>query len=739
MISSFVSQLTHSPSPWRTVVLGFALMAGLESAMSQTFTTPEAPFIASPDEEVRTLVIPAGTAEAAQSEIDTFRKQNPDAMLLLEISGPLQVSSTPLKLGSRMLLRLSPAGTISAAANCRADSLIEITDAQWVSISSSGQGPAVLDGGGKVLSGIRVINGGRINFDQLTLSNCGGVGINYQGRDAAAVNEAGSVTRCTFRNNGDGLRVDQTAGFMCLDNTFTGQSGTALSIRSLTSVVSGNTFSGNMAAIRSSSDRGVVTRNVIGDILALELKPDSTGNLVSENRGTKSDLQFVLGGSQHQLFRNDFHGKAIASNQAKEIVLLGNLGIQTDTSATALKIFNPPTFGHPHNNPMIVPGMGRFDLSVPGGKSDKKDIPVVPVDLMVVAEALQLARVEHPDDVIVLKLDGEYISRSGKGLELPPNTCVILEGRILADLGAPLDPLWVRGEAPSQLILMPKTGYCSISGGKLDCGRQAFFPINANTGGITLIEGVTLTSGARDGVNTKGRDSTCPVFVYRCNVLSNNGRGIWAHVATRVHSISNVCSGNRQDGIDLDAGSVAGTALFNVSSGNGRHGVFVEEAISHNMVFGNILHGNAQAGVHVWNEEVEGNTGSNIIAANECYANRRGISVGGRAAEKTAKGNFFFNNVCRHNRLNAILGGNSHATGNYFSQSVVGQSGEQDVLTTPDAFFFNLPATSPSIISQPQPNRSPQSEIMKIEFNLWWWCAANSAILLIVILRGKKR
>ncbi len=46
-----------------------------------------------------------------------------------------------------------------------------------------------------------------------------------------------------------------------------------------------------------------------------------------------------------------------------------------------------------------------------------------------------------------------------------------------------------------------------------------------------------------------------------------------------------------------------------------RHGVFIEEAISHNIVFGNQLNANHQAGVHVWNEEVVGNTGPNLIAA----------------------------------------------------------------------------------------------------------------------------
>ena len=243
---------------------------------------------------------------------------------------------------------------------------------------------------------------------------------------------------------------------------------------------------------------------------------------------------------------------------------------------------------------------------------------------------------------------------------------------------------------------MPKTGYSSVSGGKLDCARQAFFPINAKTGSVAVIEGVSLASGAREGINTKTR-SKDPVFIYRCNVYANGGRGIWAHVCTRVHSIANNCVANNMDGIDLDAGSIDGTALFNTCTGNRRHGVFIEEGITHNIAFANTLNANLQAGVHVWNEEVKKNTGLNVISANECNGNRRGTSVGGRASDMTANQNFFFNNICRDNWLNGILAGNSHATGNFFSQIVVGQSNEEDIVNPEiaEAVFLNTiqPAT----------------------------------------------
>ena len=675
-----------------SLALALTVQSGLAS--EHFFTPAEAAYAVSPTEAIRKLSLVAGTVEAAQKLIDATRKENPDALLLIEATGNLKVGAAPLRLGSRMMLKLSPSAGMTASASSKATALISIAQAETVSVSSAGPGHAVLNGGGnKAITGIVVTGGKRINLDQLSVTRCGKAGINFLGSDAEAVNEAGSVTRCHFGKNGNGLVVDTTAGFMCLDNEFDAQSRTALAIDSLNSVVAGNHFSGNHAAIVSGSDRGVITRNEIGDTAALEFTAASTGNLVSENRGTATGLQLKLAGSKQQLFHNHLQGNATLAPESQEILLVSNAGLQADPAAAGLKLFNPPTFDSPHHDAQIVAGMGRFDLTVPGGISkEPKTVKPEPVDLDVVQKAVDQARTEHPNDVIVLKLEGKYISRSPNGLKLPPNTCLILDGQILAELGIPLEPLWVRSEPLTQIILLPATGYSSVSGGKLDGGRQAFFPINANTGSTALIEGVTLVSGARDGIYTKARDSKDPLFMFRCSVIANNGRGIWSHVASRIHSIANYCIGNKMDGIDLDAGSKDCTALFNISSGNGRHGVFIEEAVNHQIVFGNTLSNNGQAGVHVWNEEVKGNTGLNVISANECTANRRGVSAGGRADDRTANGNLFFNNVCRQNRLDGGMAGNSHAKGNYFSQCVVGQNLQKDLLTSDSAapFFNNI-------------------------------------------------
>ncbi len=669
------------------------------------FTPPEAPFITGPNEEIHRVSLPAGTADAAQALIEAARKEKPEAVLILEPAGNLEVGAAPLRLGSKMCLQLSPSAGLTAAPNCSAPSLISVEKAEFVSISSKGPGPATLDGGSKAVTGIQIAEGSRINIDQLNILRCAKAGIDYRGTtNVTSLNEAASVTRCYFEKNGNALQVDQSGGFQCLDNVFHNQTGTALVINSLNSMVAGNTFSGNKTDIQASSDRGIITRNTFGKSeLTLDLTPTSKGNLISENRGTAQDLTLSIAGESHQLFHNSLSGSAKLASGTKEAFLISNENLQIDPATPGLKFFNPPTLNRPHTNSVIVAGMGRLDIPmIAGGKKEPKpadkDKPpkIVPVDLSLVQAEIAKAQTEHPNDVLVIRLDGEYICKDPNGLELPPNSCLLMaaDARILSDLGIPLEPAWARAEPLTQVVLLPKTGFCSISGGKLDANRQAHFPINANTGSIALIEGTSLIAGARDGINTKNRKGSDPIFLYRCNVYGNNGRGIWSHCANRVHAIANVCSGNFMDGIDLDAHAINCTALFNVCNANRRHGVFIEEAIENNIVFGNKLDGNG-TGIHVWNEEVKGNTGPNLISANHCSGNRGGIGLGGRADDKTSHGNLFFNNVCTENREDGILTGNSKAKENYFSQSVAFGNGKENIGVNGSAFFFNTVLQNP--------------------------------------------
>jgi len=706
---NFAFSKYHSPSflPLLCSLLTctFLLSPSAHSA-ERFFTPPEAPFITSLKEQIHRIDLPAGTAEAAQTLIDRARKEMPDTFLLIQTSGNLEVGPTPLRLSSNMALHLSSSAGIVASPSCSAPCLILIEKSELVSISSSGSGAATLDGAGKSVSGIQIADGSRINIDQLNILRCAKTGIDYRGTtNVTSLNEAASVTRCHFEKNGNALKVDQSGGFQCLDNVFKEQTETALSINSLNSMVAGNTFSGNKIDIQTSSDRGIITRNRFGKSeLTLELTLASKGNLISENRGTAKDLTISIGGETQQLFHNKLSASVKLAPGTKDAFLIANENLQVDPAAPGLKFFDPPTLSRPHTNSVIVAGLGRFDLPlIPGGKqapstpeTKNKHSKIIPVDLSLVETEIAKAQTEHPKDVLVIRLDGEYICKNPKGLELPPNSCLLMaaDARILSDLSIPLEPPWVRADPLTQVVLLPKTGFCSVSGGKLDANRQAHFPINANTGSIALIESTSLIAGAREGLNTKARPDTDPLFIYRCNVYGNNSRGIWSHVATRVHSIANFCSGNSKDGIDLDAGAIDCTALFNVCNANRRHGVFIEEAIKNNIVFGNDLHGN-DTGVHVWNEEVKGNTGPNLISANQCSGNRRGIGLGGRADDKTAQGNFFFNNVCTDNRQDGILTGNSKSKENYFSQSVAFGNGKENIGVSGSPFFFNTVIPTP--------------------------------------------
>jgi len=362
--------------------------------------------------------------------------------------------------------------------------------------------------------------------------------------------------------------------------------------------------------------------------------------------------------------------------------------------------------------------MGRLDITVLGGVKSKKprveqkdatgnvipmaegiDTKELPVDIAVVQEAVNKARSENPTNVVVLHLEGDYISKKPGGFVLPDNTCVILAGRILTDLGIPLDPPWQKGAPETQVVLMASNGYSSFSGGKLDGGRQARFGINAGKQGpsISLIEGVNIASSAEDGIYTKGRKSAGPLYLYRNSVFGAGGRGIWTHVSTPVHIIANTSVGNRQDGIDFDAHGHNNTALFNTSSGNGRHGIFFEEAVHNNLAFANRLTGN-DCGVHIWNEEVKGNTGSNIIVSNICEGNRKGVNTGGKADDRTASGNLIFNNVCSGNRVDGISSVNRRSTNNYFGQCVSYGNLRHDIDTSDSTapYFFNNVNPEPS-------------------------------------------
>ncbi len=672
----------------RGCVCASLLIASCGFATEHFFTPPESPFITDTKETIGTLNISAGPVESAQSQIDSARQARADAVLVIHITGKLLVANTPLRLGSHMCLLLDEGGSIAAKPDAAAQSLVQINEAEFVSISSAGPDRGVLDGQGRALAGIAVSGSGKVNIDNLSIRGCGVSAITYTGRDAQAVNDAGSITRCLVQDCGDGLLVTKTAGFMCLDNVFHNNRRTAISINSPRSIVAGNDSIRNKNGVVSASNHGVIARNFFEDNdMSLNLETGSTANLVTGNRSLGKGGAVSVSGRNNRIYANAFTVSTATMRGGENNLFVNNAGLKSAATTGGPIIFNPPTSTNPHSNNVIVPGMGRFDLAIPGATNKYQ-----PADLAAARDGLRRARAEHPNDIIVLWLRGYYLSHEPAGLELPANTCVILDGSIRADLGTAPDPAFDKKAPLTQVVRLAPDGYCSFSGGTLDGGRQAFHGIVATSASCALVDGVDIRGAVRDGIHTKGRGAKSPLFINGCSVSANGGRGIWLHVAGDVHALNNVCSGNNQDGIDVDAFATDCTVLFNTSAGNRRHGVFVEEAVINNIVFANELLGNNRSGVHVWNEEVPGNTGQNVIAANLCRGNVKGVSVGGRAANRTAGGNLLFNNVGLGNRDFGLATGNSHANGNYFSQSVLRGNGQEIGAYKNTPFIFSTPA-----------------------------------------------
>ena len=149
-----------------TLLSLFFLLISAHGWTENLFTPPEASFITSPKEVIHRVPLPAGKAEVAQALIDAARKEKPDAVLLLEAAGNLEVGAAPLRLGSKMCLHLSPSAGVVAATSCSAPNLIAVEKAEFVSISSDETGCAILDGGTKPVTGIQITDGSRIKLDQ---------------------------------------------------------------------------------------------------------------------------------------------------------------------------------------------------------------------------------------------------------------------------------------------------------------------------------------------------------------------------------------------------------------------------------------------------------------------------------------------------------------------------------------------------------------------------------------------
>jgi len=656
------------------------------------YRDPNATFAIHPKEVIKKVDLNTVSVEAAQSQIENCRLENPEAIWVFVLKGKLTVKATPLVFGTKNFLEFAEGSSIVADEKTTAESLIKIEQSENLNLYCKSKKGGVLKGNGKVSAGIIISNSSRVNIDQLHFENLS-VGIKIESVEATLIHQASSVTRCEFSKIENAIIANKINGFVALDNLFKDISATGITLNSPNSTLAGNSFNNAVKAFHFSGENAAFVRNeFINCPTAFEATAESKLAFISQNKSQGNEILVKLEGEKHTLFDNTANGKisTAAASPANHLIYKNpNLKIINEHS---LIVFNPPTSKNPHKDSNILPGMGRFDLEIKGDKgADTKKWP----DLSSAQKQTDEARAQHPQDFIVIHLKGNFAARTPEGLSMPANSCIILDGTIIADTDSPVSPPWVKGEKPTQLIEFPKEGYGAVSGGKLDCNKKIFYGIRTSSAKSDhgVIEDVTIYNGARDGVYTKFRNGQARLIISKSNFSNNFGRGIWPHVSGPVFAIENYVETSGKDGIDLDAGAKYNICIFNTSVKNKRHGIFIEEASHHNILFGNELNGNLNSAVHVWNEEVKGNTTDNAIVANVCNGNRRGLSCGGRAADKLSSSNFYFNNECSRNTDYGIITGNKNALNNYFSQCFVkdNKTGDIQVNETAKPFLLNTP------------------------------------------------
>jgi hypothetical protein len=685
------------------LTLALGVFASPAPADKGFYTAPTGPFIVSPDDTVRLVTVDSTSAEKVSRVLAEARRNDPKTVVVLRISGTVTVKDAPLRIGSRTCVVFGPKARLVAARSTAAKALIEIADAELVSLSTETPARAVLDGGGRIDTGIEVRASGKVHLDNLHLVGCRKTGVKYTGRGDEAFGDAGSITRCRIdRCRGAGLVVRKSAQFICLDNALNTAGSTGADLESPRALVANNRCVSCSTGIRIAGGGLVVTRNEIRkNRTGLLLDRAAGGCLVTSNSILENGVGIAVKGSACAIYSNkmanlrqfDVHGKGnvIASHRS---VKVPKAGVEGNL------FFNPPTVANNHRD-RIVSGLCRHDVSIrQGGKN--------PMPLSNVQATLDQARKDHPRDVIVAHLTGRFAAVNGNtGLRVPSNTCVILDGTMESATDK-MDHRKSDKGRDTQLVLLAAEGVVSFSGGVLDGKTKPFNVINAPGKNVAVVEGVTVRGAGFNAISTKHRGGPrLPMFINNCKVIDNSNRGIWIHVCRNVHAMGNLCTGNGADGIDLDAYARDSTAMFNICAKNRRHGLFLEEpGATGNTVFANRVHDNRSDEICIYNSLKTKGLGRNLLACNDCTGRKGGTAISLRAL---AMGNVVFNNACGRGGVTAGLWASRN---NYFAQNILSEgprriAGNGVIFCTPDremlkrlAAAQTLSATQPAQTSK---------------------------------------
>jgi nitrous oxidase accessory protein NosD len=735
-----------------SLVLGVVLSPTRFVALAQgpdtrgLYVPPAATFIHDPAEIPIALEFSLTSLARVQSALDRARAFDPDAPIVLTLTGRYTVTDAPLTLPSNTSLALY--GTIRADDEATASSLIAVLGQSEVAVAGG-----LLEGRGHELAGIRVEGSAKVNIDAVTITNTGRDGIVLTGRGNDVWNSGSAITRCEVSGaGGNGITVGSITQAILLDNFVRGSRGAGIQISAAHSSIVNNVTEGNELGIVVDGNDDLVSDNEVRGNRSggLQLKGASSGTAVLRNTVVdNSAFGIDLDGDNNLVHANRLGNATNLVDRAA-----GNWVVARGTplAAPVSRYFYPPTIDNRHADP-VMNGRSRTDLAI-----DSSAHPTISA----VQAAYDAARAGHPDDVIVLTLTGAF-TLDATPLLLQSRTALVLDGVIdVPDASGASEA--IRGANPSEFI--------SISGGTIELNGRSregiFFPSTT----AAYVDGVTVRRGGERDVRAgkgmihlqRGGGYT----ILRGNTVdTSGGRCIWTQNSnTRFVAIENYLTNCNQDGVDFDSSTRNSLAIGNQSVDNVRYGVFIEQSDSLNKIYGNYattrgiptIPGRA---VGVYNNATSsgtrGITDKNTVFSNVSDVIADGLRVGsistatGGVAETAHT--FLFNNVVRNSRGNGILFDTRfpRSIENYFSQTVLSGNGtdlrynpdpnpDPSQRSTPPEFFnpppaVNLALRQSATASSSAVGSSPEAAVDGLAFTNW--VAGDESASWLVVDLGK--
>lgn len=637
---------------------------------------PNNAFITDPNEQQVVLNVSSGSISDAQATLDAARSSNPDAVIVLNLTGTYTVSDTPLTFPSKTALVLT--GTIQAAPGTTATTLIFINGQSKVSISGG-----LLDGAGADVNGIQVASSGKVNIDLVTIRNTGREGILFSGLGNTVWGSGSTITRCEITGSAAaGIKIQQATQVLALDSNIHDNAGAGVDTAAVHGAIVHNTLARNGVGVSiQGSDTALTDNTFDANGTGLRLTSASANNSCLDNIISNSTTVAIdLNGSNNLVYANALTGNAsdLASAGTTNFVIPDAAPL----SAPGNGYFYPPTVGNPHSDAIIMNGMGRTDLTVNG------------TTLADVQSQYNSARAANPGNVMVLHMNGTF-THNAAPLTLASNTAVLLNGTIN-----------VTSTASGPVINGSSLQFVSISGGTIECNSRVMEGINLAGSTIYLDHvtvqhcGVQATRSTSNSIHLHNGSKYNIIRDSRVDV--SGGRCIWTQNSSiRYIVVGNHTSHCQQDGIDFDSHTANSLAKGNLSENLTRYGIFIEEGDQFVKAYGNTMTHTGR-GLNFF-ANATGPTRRNMGFCNQIIANSNGVRTGAINGNTTDE-NFVFNNTIQGTTGNGIQV-DAIGTNNYFSNNILsGNKKDLSIDPTGGADFFNNPSltdATPPVLNLP--------------------------------------